>query len=115
MSDEEFAQTKYRRSEQTEDGHHSDKEIAESRGHLQERLNRRSFLAGTAGLLGMIATSSCSWQEFFQQNFRKMSKKEIQETIDRLQDEYKAKYGKEFVVGTESPIEGTLFGYGLDI
>jgi Fe-S-cluster-containing dehydrogenase component len=115
MSDEEFAQTKYRPSEQTEDGHHSDKEIAESPGHLQDRLNRRSFLAGTAGLLGMIATSSCSWQEFFQQNFRKMTKKEIQETIDRLQDEYKAKYGKEFVVGTESPIDGTLFGYGLDI
>jgi Fe-S-cluster-containing dehydrogenase component len=77
--------------------------------------NRRTFLAGVAGLLGAMAVSSCSWQEFFQQNFQKMSKKEIEQTVERLRAEYKEKYGKEFVVGTESPIDGTLFGYALDI
>jgi molybdopterin-containing oxidoreductase family iron-sulfur binding subunit len=44
-----------------------------------------------------------------------MTKEEIQQTVDRLQADYKQKYGKEFVVGTESPIDATLFGYALDI
>ena len=77
--------------------------------------DRRTFLAGAASVLGMMAVSSCSWQEFFQQQFQRMTKKEIEETVARLQEDYKKKYGKEFVVGTESPIDGTLFGYGLDI
>ena len=77
--------------------------------------DRRTFLAGAAGLLGMIAVSSCTWQEFFQNNFRRMSKEEIEQTVHRLQEEYKKKYGKEFVVGTEAPLDATLFGYGLDI
>jgi len=78
-------------------------------------VNRRQFPAGTAGLFGMIAVSSCSWQEFFQQNFRRMTREEIDRTLERLQAQYKAKYGKDFVVGAEGPIDGTLFGYALDI
>lgn len=77
--------------------------------------DRRTFLQGAASVLGMLAVGSCSWQEFFQNNFRRMSKKEIEETVQRLRDEYKQKYGKDFVVGTEGPIDHTLFGYGLDI
>ena len=78
-------------------------------------LGRRQFLAGTAGLFGMITVSSCTWQEFFQQNFRRLTKEEIDRTVERLEAQYKAKYGKDFVVGTEGPIDGTLFGYALDI
>ncbi len=89
-----------------------DSKTPESRSVLPDR---RTFLAGAASLVGMIAVSSCSWQEFFQNNFRRMTKKEIDETVQRLQAEYKEKYGKDFVVGTESPIDATLFGYALDI
>ena len=78
-------------------------------------LGRREFLAGAAGLLGTITVTSCSWEEFFQKNFRKMTDEEIRSTTERLRAEYKSKYGKEFVVGGEGPIDGTLFAYGLDI
>jgi Fe-S-cluster-containing dehydrogenase component len=76
---------------------------------------RRTFFKAAAGILGMLAVSSCSWEEFFQKNFRKMSKAEIDRVIERLKAEYAAKYGKDFTVGAEGPIDGTLFGYALDI
>jgi molybdopterin-containing oxidoreductase family iron-sulfur binding subunit len=76
---------------------------------------RRTFLAGAASLFGMMAASSCSWQEVFQKNFREMTKEEKESVVERLRAQYKEKYGKDFVVGVEGPIEGTLFGYALDI
>jgi len=76
---------------------------------------RRGFLAGMVGTIGAGLLGSCSWQEFFQQHFKRMTPKEIQDTVERLKAEYKAKYGKDFVVGTEGPIDGTLFAYALDI
>jgi Fe-S-cluster-containing dehydrogenase component len=93
-------------------GKRADSQSADNRSMLPDR---RTFLAGAASVLGMMAVSSCSWQEFFQQQFQRMTKKEIEDTVARLQEDYKKKYGKEFVVGTESPIDGTLFGYALDI
>lgn len=79
------------------------------------RPTRRSFLAGAAGLLGMMAVGSCSWQEFFQQHYSRMTPEELEQVVARLRSQYKQKYGKDFVVGTEAPIDGTLFGYALDI
>ena len=80
-------------------------------------LNRRSFLAGTAGVLGLLAVPSCSWEEFVQQHFKTDDRRGgCRGPIERLQGRlYKRKYGREFVVGTEAPIDGTLFGYALDI
>ncbi|MCA1959549.1 MAG: 4Fe-4S dicluster domain-containing protein [Desulfomonile sp.] len=76
---------------------------------------RRGFLAGMAGLVGATMLASCSWQEFFQQQFTRLTKEEVQQTVERLKAEYRAKYGMDFVVGTEAPIDGTLFAYALDI
>jgi Fe-S-cluster-containing dehydrogenase component len=78
-------------------------------------LDRRSFLAGAAGVLGMIAVGGCSWEEFKQQHFKRMTEAELAETLRRLQTDYKRQYGKEFVVGAEPPMDGTLFGYALDV
>ena len=77
--------------------------------------NRRTFLAGAASVLGMLAVSSCSWEEFAQNNFQRMTKEEIEQTLERLRREYREKYGKDFVIGAEGPIDDTLFGYALDI
>ena len=77
--------------------------------------NRRTFLAGAASVLGMLAVSSCSWEEFAQKNFQRMTKEEIEQTLERLRREYREKYGKDFVIGAEGPIDGALFGYALDI
>lgn len=77
--------------------------------------DRRQFLTAAAGILGMLAVSSCSWEEFVQNNFRRMSKEEVDETVNRLKKQYREKYGMEFAVGTEGPIDETMFGYALDI
>jgi hypothetical protein len=44
----------------------------------------------------MMAVSSCSWQEFFQQQFQRMTKKEIEETVARLQEDYEEEIRNEF-------------------
>jgi len=76
---------------------------------------RRTFLAGAAGALGLAAVSACDWPAFFQQNFRRLTPGEIDETVARLQAQYRQRYGRDFQVDTEGPIDGTLFAYALDI
>ncbi len=77
--------------------------------------DRRKFITGAAAVIGMLAVSSCSWEEFVQNNFQRMTKEEIEATLGRLRSEYKAKYGKDFEVSAKGPIDNTLFGYALDI
>jgi molybdopterin-containing oxidoreductase family iron-sulfur binding subunit len=77
--------------------------------------DRRKFITGAAAVIGMLAVSSCSWEEFVQNNFQRMTKEEIEATLERLRSEYKAKYGKDFEVSAQGPIDNTLFGYALDI
>ncbi|MGA8830510.1 MAG: hypothetical protein WB554_02790 [Desulfomonilaceae bacterium] len=60
----------------------------------KELIDRRRFFQGAAGVLAMMMLGSCSWQEFFQNNFRRMTKGEIEQTVERLKAEYKQKYGK---------------------
>ena len=67
-------------------------------GSDRKLTDRRTFLAGAEAFLGMTSVSSCSWQEFVQNHFERMTKKEIDETVERLNAEYKGKYGKAFVV-----------------
>ena len=81
----------------------------------KELMDRRMFFQGAAGVLATMMVGSCSWQEFFQNNFRRMTKEELEQTVQRLKAEYRQKYGKDFVVGTEGPIDATLFGYALDL
>jgi molybdopterin-containing oxidoreductase family iron-sulfur binding subunit len=40
---------------------------------------------------------------------------ELNHALARLGSELKRRYGKEFVIGTEPPIPGVHFGYGLDL
>jgi Fe-S-cluster-containing dehydrogenase component len=77
--------------------------------------DRRAFLKGAAAAVGMLAVSACSWEEFAQKHFTRMTKEEIEQTIERLRAQYKHKYGKDFVVGVEPPIDNTVFAYALDI
>ncbi len=81
----------------------------------EDLLSRRTFLAGAAAFVGMISVASCSWEEFAQQHFQKMTKEDLEKTTERLRAQYKASYGKEFSVSVQGPIDNTLFGYALDI
>lgn len=84
------------------------------------RLSRRKALKGLVAGVGAIAlpsaTASASvWEAFFQQHFRELSKKELQDVLARLEKGYSKKYGKQIKVKATAPIEGVKFGYGLDL
>ena len=65
-----------------------------------------------------LALSGCDMEaidEFLQQNFMVLSKKEKDKIVKNLEAKYKEKYSKEFHVSDKDAIEGTLFGYALDL
>lgn len=82
------------------------------------KLKRRSFLKVAAVTSAAAAFSACSKEareDFFQKDFRSMSKEEIARVIERLEKQYKKEYGKEFSVSAKEPIPQTYYGYALDI
>jgi len=88
----------------------------ENRG---KKVSRRKFLE-TAGIGAMAAVlakcgTGMSAEAFFQRNFKTLSKTEIDKILQRLEAEYLKKYGRKFTVSATAPIDGTLFGYALDI
>lgn len=86
---------------------------------MKKNNTRRSFLKNVSiASLSAVALTGCSLKEldqFFQKNFRTLSKKEVDQIIKDLKVEYKEKYGKEFHVSTKPATEGILFGYALDL
>ena len=95
----------------------SDKETRENRIF---RLSRRKALKGLAAGIGALAlpkkdASAAIWDSFFQKNFRELSRAEIQDVVSRLEKEYSTRYGKPVKVKTSLPMEGVLYGYGLDL
>ncbi|TFH35977.1 MAG: 4Fe-4S dicluster domain-containing protein [Bacteroidia bacterium] len=82
--------------------------------------SRRKFLktlpvalAGSA-----VALSSCNnmeFEEYFQKNFRTLSKEDIDEILLNLENIYSEKYGKKFSVSAKTAMDNTLFGYALDL
>jgi len=95
----------------------SDRDIRDERVF---RLSRRKTLKGLAVGLGALAlpgkdASAAVWESFFQKNFRELGRAEIQAVVARLEKEYSATYGKPVKVKTTPPMEGVLYGYGLDL
>jgi Fe-S-cluster-containing dehydrogenase component len=84
------------------------------------RLSRRKALKGLAAGLGTLAlpgkdASAAIWETFFQKNFRELGRDEIRDVVARLEKEYSTRYGKPVKVKTNAPMEGVLYGYGLDL
>jgi Fe-S-cluster-containing dehydrogenase component len=52
---------------------------------------------------------------FLQKNFRELSDEELQDVLQRLSSKYTKEYGKDVTVKATGPIDGVLYGYGLDI
>ncbi|NQU80740.1 MAG: 4Fe-4S dicluster domain-containing protein [Bacteroidetes bacterium] len=81
--------------------------------------SRRGFLktlsVATVGAIALAGCSSQALDDFFQKNFRTLSKSEIDEIIRNLEEKYTAKYGKEFVVSAKEALDETEFGYALDL
>jgi Fe-S-cluster-containing dehydrogenase component len=90
-----------------------------------DTVSRRTFLK-TAGIASAsLAFGGCGvgekllpddfLGEFFQSHFKEMGPDEITAVKKRLLRQYKKKYGREFVLGTEPPYPDVLFAYGLDL
>jgi Fe-S-cluster-containing dehydrogenase component len=84
------------------------------------RLTRRKALKGLAVGLGTLVlpgkdASAAFWESFFQKNFRELSRPEIERVVARLERNYSRQYGKPVRVKTSPPLEGVLYGYGLDL
>jgi len=84
------------------------------------RLSRRKALKGLTAGVGALAlpgrdASASVWESFFQKNFRELTREEIRGTLARLEGEYSKRYGKDVKVSATRPIEGVLYGYGLDL
>lgn len=82
--------------------------------------SRRRFLRGAAAGAGALATLPGSalgldLETFFQKHFREMSDEDIDEFARRLERKYAKKYGKPFRVHATGPLDGVVYGYGLDI
>lgn len=88
-------------------------------------VNRRTFLKGAGIATASLAIGGCGFgeklfsndiaAEFIQSHFKEMDPDEIEKVKTRLQKQYKKKYGREFVLGTEPPFPDVLFAYGLDL
>jgi len=81
--------------------------------------SRRSFLKNISlASLSALMLSACDMKaldDFLQKHFRSLSKEEIDDIIKDLEAEYKEKYGKDFKVSAKEAMDGTLFGYALDL
>lgn len=77
--------------------------------------SRRSFLKKAPILaLGTVAIAGCN-SEYFQQNYKILSKEEKDEIVKNLEKKYTEKYGKKFSVSDKPAMDNTLFAYALDI
>ncbi len=98
-------------------------DIAPNENTDRGKTSRRSFLkaaatVGTGTLTGAPAVAGVldfDVDAFFQKNFRELSEDELSALLQRLERDYSEKYKKDVSVKATGPIEGTLFGYGLDI
>ena len=80
---------------------------------------RRAFIqAAVAG--GALATvSGCSggvgMEDFLRKHFKELSPEELKRVLAKAERRNKARWGKDTKVTATGPMEGVLFGYGLDI
>lgn len=82
--------------------------------------SRRDFLKKVSLGVGgsAVALSACSnpqFDNFFQRNFKTLSKNDIDEILKNLEIKYSEKYGKTFTVSGKKAIDNTFFGYALDL
>ncbi|MBW2446691.1 MAG: 4Fe-4S dicluster domain-containing protein [Deltaproteobacteria bacterium] len=85
--------------------------------------SRRDFIktAATVGAGAIVAAPAVAsgfdfdLESFFQKNFRELSEEELDALVKRLSRKYSKKYGKDVSVSAIGPMDGVLYGYGLDI
>lgn len=62
--------------------------------------------------------AGCSTEEreaFFQKRFKELSPQEVERVLARLEKQHSQEFGKEVSISATPPLEGVLYGYGLDL
>ena len=84
--------------------------------------SRREFLetaavgaCAAAGAPGAAQALEFDLEEFLQKNFRELADEEIDDVLRRLERKYSQRYGKDVTVKATGPMDGVVYGYGLDI
>ena len=96
---------------------------ADGKGGREVRgASRREFLktaavgvGAVAGAPGAARALEFDIESFLQKNFRMLSEAEILEVIERLSRKYSKQFGKQVTVGAAGPLDGVVYGYGLDL
>ena len=86
----------------------------------QRGASRREFLkTATAGVGAMVgvpgAAEAFDFETFLQNHFRELSEDELKDVLQRLERKYSKKYRKTVSIDATGPIDGVVYGYGLDI
>jgi len=79
---------------------------------------RRQFLRSAAGGAAAATLAGCglmSPEEFLRQNFRELTRDEVEALLARLEKKHSKAFGKDIEVSATPAHEGTVFGYGLDL
>jgi len=92
----------------------------ETRDFTVDRRGFLQILAATAGAVSVGASvedaAGFSWEEFTQKHFYEMSREELERVVQRLENEYRDKYGRDDItVSTTSALPGVRFAYALNL
>ena len=90
------------------------------RGRVEtsEGMTRRGLLkaSAAAGVAAFLAGCSPEAREaFFRKRFRELSPEEVQDVLANEEKAYSERFGKPVTVGAEPPLDGVVYGYGLDL
>lgn len=81
-------------------------------------LSRRQMLKYTAACAASAFLAGCNSDDreaFFQKRFKELSPDEVKRVLARFEKQYSEQFGKAVTVGNDPPLEGVLYGYGLDL
>lgn len=83
---------------------------------VQRTISRRSLL-GTAAAAATVAACdrAASVSDFLHTRLRELPPDDVKALCARLEAEYEERFGRKFRVGCEGPLEGVIFGHGLDL
>jgi len=76
---------------------------------------RRAFLKTAAAGAAMAALSGCGVEGFLRKHLKELSKEDVARLVAKLQREQERRFARKVTIDTSGPLEGVLFGYGLDL
>jgi Fe-S-cluster-containing dehydrogenase component len=80
--------------------------------------SRRELLKYSAATAVSVFLAGCTSEQreaFFQKRFKELQPQDVQRILARLEREHSREFGKSVSVGADPPLEGVVYGYGLDI